>query len=180
MMKISFNPEDIQNICDLKIGPNHKLYLILVLVGAVSTTVVDLYKGNEDPEVFRSALRGVGLYPVKEEVPRGSLVEHLGAFVVARVKKDANLLHQAIHRQDTIAICLDLGLPQTAAVAYASRRGLLPKGLYPKRMINNPLCFDLSEVGYKNEVTIIEGRMALIRKHAPELYHDLYDHLLAP
>ncbi|MEK7227996.1 MAG: hypothetical protein AAB681_01415 [Patescibacteria group bacterium] len=176
-MKPDLNPAHIDRICDLKIGSSHKANTILVLLGEVPATVIDLYKGNDSPQKVQEALRAINLYPVREEVLRGS-PNHIGALVVAQVKRTANLFHHAIHRSDTRLIGMYWGLPETAAVAYATKRGLLQKRSYPEDMIDNPLGFDLSEAGQHEEIRVIEERMATIRKHAPELYHELYDHLL--
>lgn len=168
---------NIDRICDLKIGSSHKANTILVLLGQVPATVIDLYKGNDSPQKVQEALLAMGLYPVREEVLRGS-PNHIGALVVAGLRKTANMFHLAIHRCDTRSIGMYWGLPETAAVAYATKRGLLPKASYPVDMLNNPLGFDLSEAGQHKEIRMIEGRMATIRKYAPELWYELYDHLV--
>ncbi len=168
---------DIRNaICSLNIGSAQRAQLILLLLEHKETTFTNVYKRNDTPVHVRNIIEQSGLCVIDGAPFRNNSLT--ASMIVGRSMNAAIQLQMAQEAYDDYSIRILTGFPKTAAIA-SVKGGLLPSWKYPPDMRENPLAFRFSKRAYREEIELVRTWMTALEEYVPELYQELYAHILA-
>jgi hypothetical protein len=161
--------EAIEHILSLKIGAMKKAELLLVALGHIPASRLELYPSTATPEEALRGLRQAGLYAVPV-TPFSSAAT--GAFAVSRDAVTAQQLSQFSPSHDHEEYGHLLGYPQTAIDAFIGKTERLSEEDRPNDPEN---LFDiaLSKEHWPAELAYLKNLSRTVERYAPEVYEEL-------
>jgi hypothetical protein len=164
----------IDLILESNIGPTQKARLILIIRKRKPGAYIRVYKGNDSIELLSETLKKAGLFFV-EVKPAIDVCAY--SLAVGKNIEIANGLKDAHLKNDYAKKGRLSGYPESAVIAYTLGSGLRSWD-YPDDMKNNPLAFRFSKVGPKAEIELVRSWVEEIRNVAPDLFQEMYGHMM--
>lgn len=168
--------EKIKNLIELlsalKIGPEQKANIALVIMELKPATELYLYKNNDPEDLVCETLTNCGL-----EVRKKETTEKCLKFAIA---KDPNIAEQLLKingNKDHELYGRLMGYPNTAIQAFLNKEDLLDQATENRLLQNNDEIymgyFKLSKNHYQEELELMETWNQAIKEHAPSIYQSL-------
>lgn len=162
--------EKVKNLESLNIGPAQKAAIILVALRLKPAAELDLFKGNDKPELVVKILEDAGLLTARKDLPpKAKTVLRLA---IACDEEILEKLEKTDPAKDHEEFGNLMGYPKTAVDAFLNKEKRLPRDAYPA---DREVIFQiiLSKDHWQEELEILRKWSGAIKEYAPDLYAQL-------
>ena len=157
----------------VRIGPEQKAQIILVVLGLKPAAELALYEDNDNVETIEAALRQAGLLFTKKETDGPVESKRLFCeYAFANVASTLEQLSLIDSKSDHAAYGRLMGYPPSAIDAFIDKEKLLPADEYPD-MAGVIFSFKLSKGGWQAELATLRQWSEAIKEFAPAVYQEL-------